>query len=55
MLFRYFQFSVLLSIGLVSCNSTENQSKALKEMEFVKVDSLVFDELQILNVLDYHR
>ncbi|AEL27787.1 hypothetical protein [Cyclobacterium marinum] len=55
MLFRYFQLSVLLSIGLVSCNSTENRSKALKEMEFVKVDSLVFDELQILNVLDYHR
>jgi hypothetical protein len=41
-------------MGLVSCNRTENQSKDLKKMEFVKVDSLVFDELQILNVLDYH-
>ncbi|GAB3004152.1 hypothetical protein GCM10027284_22430 [Cyclobacterium sediminis] len=54
MLFRYLQLLVILSIGLVSCNRTENQSKDLKKMEFVKVDSLVFDELQILNVLDYH-
>lgn len=54
MLYKCLQFTVILSISLASCNNVENQSKVLKEMEFVKVDSLVFDELQILNVLDYH-
>lgn len=54
MLYKCLQFTVLLSISLASCNNVENQSKVLKKMEFVKVDSLVFDELQILNVLDYH-
>ncbi|WP_339905957.1 hypothetical protein, partial [uncultured Cyclobacterium sp.] len=54
MLYKCLQFTVILSISLASCNNVENQSKVLKKMEFVKVDSLVFDELQILNVLDYH-
>jgi len=54
MICRYLNVMVLGCVLLASCNSAENQNKGLPEMEFVLVDSLVFDELQILNVLDYH-
>ena len=54
MIYRYLNVIVLGCVLLASCNSAENKNKGLPEMEFVLVDSLVFDELQILKVLDYH-
>lgn len=54
MIYRYLLCIFLIASGILSCNSPEEKTKDLPEMEFVLVDSLVFDELQILRILDYH-
>lgn len=52
--YRYFLFLVFLFSCLISCSSPREEHHEQAEMEFVLVDSLVFDELQTLRILDYH-
>jgi hypothetical protein len=54
MIYRYLLCISLFSAVFLSCNPEEEKIEDLPEMEFILVDSLVFDELQILRVLDYH-
>lgn len=51
---RYLLLLPILFSGLISCSSPREEFNEQAEMEFVLVDSLVFDELQTLRILDYH-
>ena len=50
---RYLLFLSFVPFLLFSCNNTNNERSDFMEMEFILVDSLVFDEMQILRILDY--
>ena len=50
---RYLLFFIFVQFLLFSCNNTTHQRSDFMEMEFMLVDSLVFDEMQILRILDY--
>ncbi|MBD3627313.1 hypothetical protein [Cyclobacterium sp.] len=52
--YRYLLFLAFLFSGVFSCSSSREELNEQPEMEFVLVDSLVFDELQTLRILDYH-
>ncbi|NHE58847.1 hypothetical protein [Cyclobacterium plantarum] len=52
--YQYLLFLAILFSGLISCSSSREELNEQAEMEFVRVDSLVFDELQTLRILDYH-
>lgn len=54
MIYRFLSYTILIFLIVWSCNSPQNGNNDLPEMEFVLVDSLVFDELQTLRILDYH-
>ncbi|MFO7824922.1 MAG: hypothetical protein R6V72_13360 [Cyclobacterium sp.] len=51
---RFLFFTISISFLLWSCHSRQKGINDLPEMDFILVDSLVFDELQTLRILDYH-
>jgi hypothetical protein len=53
---KYFT-SLLLAVFvcLFSCQRNTDATGSIKDYEFVKVDSLVFDELETMTILDYHH
>ncbi|SHM84196.1 hypothetical protein SAMN04488057_10437 [Cyclobacterium lianum] len=52
--YRSLLFLAILFSGLISCSTSREEHHEQTELEFVLVDSLVFDELQTLRILDYH-
>lgn len=52
--YRYLLFLSIIFSGVFSCSPAREELDELPEMGFVLVDSLVFDELQTLRILDYH-
>lgn len=50
---RYLLLLLSFPFLLLYCNNPNKEGNRFKEMEFVLVDSLVFDEMQILRILDH--
>ena len=53
MSYRNLLLAVLAGCFIVSCQNPSSENGELQELEFALIDSLVFDELEILNILDY--